>query len=126
MSTAYVDTSALLAVAFNQPEGQAIARRLDGFTDILASNLLSAELRSAFARERREFDAHLITGFLWVLPDRPLTAEIEITPEAGYLRGADLLHVATALYAAQATGQMGFVTLDRQQQAVAVALGFQT
>ena len=44
--------------------------------------------------------------------------------EAGYLRGADLWHVAHALYVTPCPASLSFVTLDARQGAVAEALGF--
>ena len=125
MSVAYVDTSGLVAVAFQDQGGPAIAERLNGFSHLISSNLLEAELRAAFARERCEYDRGLVSAVQWVLPDRPLTPELTAALEAGYLRGADLWHVATALYVAPDPEEMSFITLDGRQQAVAAALGFQ-
>ena len=45
--------------------------------------------------------------------------------ETGYLRGADLWHVATALYVSPQSGSLSFATLDARQSAVAEAFGFQ-
>ena len=126
MSVAYVDTSGLVAVAFQDHGGPALAERLDGFSHLISSNLLEAELRAAFAREGCEFDGSLVSAVQWVLPDRPLTPEIAAVLEAGYLRGADLWHVATALYVSPEPSEMSFITLDGRQQAVAESLGFQT
>ena len=83
MTTAYVDSSALVAMAMNEEHSAMI------------------------------------------LPDRPLTEEIEAALSAGYLRGADLLHAATALYAARGEQGMAFLTLDRQLHEVARGLGFE-
>ena len=44
--------------------------------------------------------------------------------ETGYLRGADLWHVATALYVSPQARNLSFATLDARQNAVAAALGF--
>ncbi len=126
MSVAYVDTSALVAIALEESFATAVASRLDGFTPLLASNLLEAELRAAFAREQLDFESCLVADIRWVLPDRPLTPELATVLESRYLRGADLWHVAATLYVARELGQIAFVTLDRQQQAVAAALGFRT
>ena len=41
------------------------------------------------------------------------------------LRGADLWHVATALYIFDEPSEVTFLTLDRRQGEVAGALGFQ-
>ena len=45
MSVAYVDTSVLTAIAFDEPGAAALAGRLDEFTRLVSSNLLEAELR---------------------------------------------------------------------------------
>ena len=126
MSVAYVDTSALVAIAFNDARGPDLAESLDRFSRLVASNLLEAELRAVFARERLVFEASLVAGIDWVLPDRPLAPELATVLGSGHLRGADLWHVASALYAAGDPGLMSFVTLDERQRAVAGMLGFQT
>ena len=126
MATAYVDTSTLVAVAFGEPTSIGTGRRLDQFQGLVSSNFLEAEVRSAFRRESLAIDRSVLFGIEWVYPDRPLTREFEAVLAAGYLRGADLWHVATALYVAQDPGDITFLTLDARQQAVALALGFQT
>lgn len=124
MSVAYVDTSALIAVAFNESGGSAMANRLAEASCLLSSNLLEAELRSACLREGTGFSQNLFSNLKWVLPDRSLAPEITAVLEAGYLRGADLWHVASALYVARDPGEMWFVTLDERQRRVAEAAGF--
>ena len=124
MSVAYVDTSALIAVAFNESGGAAIASRLAEPSFLLSSNLLEAELRSACLREGISFSPQLFSNLKWVFPDRSLAPEITVVLEAGYLRGADLWHVASALYVARDPGDMWFVTLDERQRTVAEAVGF--
>ena len=126
MSVAYIDTSALVSIAFNERGGTSLAQRLDNFSHLLSSNLLEAELRAVFAREEIDFTARLVSGIEWVLPDRPLTPELKMALEAGSLRGADLWHVATALYVVREPSDISFVTLDIQQRTVVRALGFQT
>ncbi len=83
MSVAYVDTSALVAVAFDNRSGSAIAGRLDECSRLLASNLLEAELRAVFARERLDFATSLVAGIEWILPDRPLAPEMAAVLESG-------------------------------------------
>ena len=125
MGVAYVDTSVLAAIAFNEPDAASLIGRLGGFTRVTSSILLEAELRSAFARERRRWQQGFLSGIEWVLPRRPLTGEIDVVLDVGYLRGADLLHMATALFAARGEEGMAFLTLDRRLHGVAGALGFQ-
>ena len=139
MSTAYVDSSALVAIAINEEHSAMVESRIEGYSQLLSSILLDAEVRSAFAREERLLDAEARSVFVsrkrmfeerylsritWVLPDRSLTGEIGMALGAGYLRGADLLHMATALYAARGEQGMAFLTLDRRLREVAQALGF--
>ena len=124
MSTAYVDTSVLTAIAFDEPGAAAHARQLDGFARLISSNLLEAELRAAFAREDLLFRESAIARIVWVLPDRPLASEFAAVLEMGYLRGADLWHVAMALYVSPRPGSLSFATLHARQSAVANALGF--
>ena len=62
MSIAYVDTSVLSAIAFDEPGAAAYARRLDDFTRLISSNLLEAELRAAFARENLLFQDSTVAG----------------------------------------------------------------
>ena len=124
MSVAYVDTSAIAAIALDEPGAPALDHRLRGFDRLHSSNLLEAELRAVFSREKVKFSARLITRIDWVLPDRPLTPEYSTVLEAGYLKGADLWHVATALYVATDPSQVSFVTLNARQASVTKTLGF--
>lgn len=87
MSTAYVDTSVLTAIALDEPGAEGRARRLDDFTRLISSNLLEAELRAVFAREDLLFRESAIAGIDWVLPDRPLASEFAAVLETGYLAG---------------------------------------
>ncbi len=126
MSVAYVDTSALVAIAFGEDGADELARRLSGFSRLVSSNLLEAELCAACAREGRPVPREMLSRISWILTDRPLSAEIRTILQAGYLRGADLWHVATALYAAPAPGAIAFITLNEKQAEVAAALNFKS
>lgn len=126
MSIAYVDTSAVLAIAFHEPEWEAVAVRMGSYSGLTSSNLLEAEVRSAYAREGRTFVPGVLSEIEWIFPDRSLSTEIAPVLNTGYLRGADLWHVATALYISPEPDKRMFLTLDNHQRAVAAALGFQT
>ena len=126
MEGAYVDASAILAVAFQEPGYETVDQRLRAYSSLWSSHLLEAELRAAYARTDLIFEPRFIEGIEWVAPVRPLSREIASVRRVGYLRGADLWHVAAALYQADDPREMTFVTLDGQQRAVAAALGFQT
>ena len=125
---AYVDTSSALAIAFEEPDWELSARRLAGLPVLLSSNLLEAEMRSAYEREGLEFDPGSFPGLGWVNPTRSLGPEMaKAIVTGGYLRGADLWHIAVALYVDDTiAGKMAFITLDNQQKAVAANLGFET
>lgn len=124
MNAAYVDTSCLVAIAFGEAEGQDLARRIEGMDHVFASNLLEAELRATFVRERVPTDHPLLGRITWILPDRPLGREIGVVLAAGYLRGADLWHLASALFLAGNPRDLPFITLDERQEVVARRLGF--
>jgi predicted nucleic acid-binding protein len=125
MDLAYVDSSCLVAIALGEPGGTEIGRRFKQFDELLSSTLLEAEFRAALRREGLEPPATPLP-LSWLIPDRPLTAEISRVLAAGYLRGADCWHLATALYFAAAPPQLTFLTLDDRQMALAQRLGFRT
>jgi predicted nucleic acid-binding protein len=125
MKIAYVDTSALVAVAFGESGARTIAGRLRTFQRLFSSNLLEAEFRSALAREGVEDDGSAVLSMItWVYPDRPLTREFRKTLALGRLRGADLWHLACALFLAPEPRSLSFVTVDPPQKEVARRLGF--
>ncbi|MQA89988.1 MAG: PIN domain-containing protein [Gemmatimonas sp.] len=124
LNAAYVDTSCLVAIAFGETGATALARRLQTFDLLLSANLLEAELLAAFAREGVPASAEFVATITWVLPDRPLSREIEQVLRAGYLRGADLWHLACAIHVASKSRDLAFLTRDRRQAEVARQLGF--
>jgi predicted nucleic acid-binding protein len=124
LKAAYVDTSCLVAIAFGESEAAQVVSRLREHDVLLSSNLLEAELRATLVREATEVDEALFSWIKWVLPDRPLSVEIIRVLRAGYLRGADLWHLATAMYVTPEPRDLTFLTLDRRQEEVAEELGF--
>jgi predicted nucleic acid-binding protein len=126
MKVAYLDTSCLVAIAFGEAGAAPLARRMARFDMLVASDLLEAELRSAFVREGVEPQPELLSDISWVVPDRPLHAEIASVLAAGYVRGADCWHLASALFVAEDAAAISFLTLDQRQAAVAKRLGFRS
>ncbi len=126
MEDAYVDASAILSIAFQESGHETVEQKLRGFSRLWSSNFLEAELRAAYARNNLIFEPRFIEGIEWIVPSRPLSQEIAAALEIGYLRGADLWHVAAALYQAEDPREVTFVTMDNRQRTVAAALGFQT
>ena len=124
MKTAFIDTSGLVSIAFNEPDAIEIARAMDSFDSLLASTLLEAELRAALKRENSNVVADILSGITWIHPDRPLSREITEVLKTGYLKGADAWHLAVALYSTDNPGDITFITLDERQREVAETLGF--
>jgi predicted nucleic acid-binding protein len=123
---AYVDSSCLVAIRFDEAGGRAMSKRLESLDLIFSSNLLEAEFLAALAREHAEDDNGLLDRLTWILPTRRLGAEITRILRAGYLRGPDLWHLATALYLVEEPAELPFITLDARQREVAAVLGFPT
>lgn len=124
MKAAYVDTSCLVAISLNERGSARLKKALTSYDRLMASNFLEAELRSALRREKVEHDpSALLAGISWILPDRPLTAEIAMVLKIGYVRGADLWHLAAALFVDPAR-EIDFITLDGRQRTVSRELGF--
>jgi hypothetical protein len=115
-----------VALAFGERGARALRVRLESYERLYSANLLEAELRAAFVRERVAWQQELVAAIGWVLPARRLTEEIAHVLEAGYLRGADLWHVSCALHLRDALGELDFLTLDTSQREVAVAAGLST
>ena len=125
MTFAYVDSSCLVAIAFDEPGARKLAGRLRRFDRLFASNLLEAELRSALLREKVEGEGEeLLSWMTWVYPNRPLTPEFARIVAAGCLKGADLWHLASALFLAPDPKELTFLTLDARQGEIAGRIGF--
>jgi len=129
MSAAYVDTSFLLAIIFGEPQAPAFRRRLRRYEHRLAGDLLRAEALSAARREGLSLDAlgPALAAISLVLPERSLEREVREVLGYGYLRGADLWHLACALFlAGEDRGALAFLSRDTAQRRVARRLGFAT
>jgi hypothetical protein len=114
----------VLAHLFVEHAESEVRLRASRFEVLLAASLLEAEVLSAARRERVAGDAEMLDSLRPVLPVRSLRPEIERVLAAGYVRGADCLHLATALYLAPDPGELTFLTLDERQRGVAEVLGF--
>jgi hypothetical protein len=90
VTVAYLDSSWWIAVAFGEGDTRAYMDRVSEFSEIFSSNLLEAEVGAAFQREGVRFERAHLRSLSWVLPNRPLSEEIERVLAVGYLRGADL------------------------------------
>ncbi len=125
MRVGYLDTSCLVAVAFAEPGAARLKNALSGMERVLSSSLLESEFMAAAEREGLRAEAlPLLAAIHWIHPGRRLTPEIERVLEAGYVRGADLHHLATALFVFGDPSQASFLTLDARQRELAAGLGF--
>jgi predicted nucleic acid-binding protein len=124
MKAAYVDTSCVAAIAFGEKGSARVRQSLLAYDELFSSNLLEAELRSALSREKITADpAELISSISWVYPDRPLTSEMMAILDAGHVRGADLWHLAMALFLAPRR-EIDFLSLDARQLEISQRIGF--
>ena len=129
MKAAYIDTSFLLAILFGEPRSRALRGVLVGFGRAFASDLLVAEALAAAAREGLDPTVVLpaLRSVSLVLPQRSLEPEMAEVLRHGHLRGADLWHLACALFLADtARSDLAFLSRDKEQRRVARRLGFPT
>ena len=124
MRAAYVDTSCMLSIAFEEPGWRRTAEELRQCEEIFSSNLLEAELFAAVRRENSDVPrVESLRRLVWVWPDEPLTDYFRVVLSHGYLRGADLWHLASALVLRDRIGEVSFMSLDKRQAEVASRLG---
>ncbi len=125
MRLAYVDSSCFLAIAFCEPGYQDVLLRLSRLDRLFASTFLEAEVRAALAREGVEGSwRNLFSWVTWVFPDRRLTLELDRILAVSTPRGADLWHLSCALFLKSRISDLGFLTLDGNQDGAARKLGF--
>jgi predicted nucleic acid-binding protein len=129
VSTAYLDTSFFVAILLGEPGAARLQRILAMHDRVLTSDLLVAEALAAAAREGIDIELlrPALSAVTLVLPSRSLEGELRRSLELGRLRGADLWHVACALFVAGSTpGDLAFLSRDAAQRAIARRLGFPT
>lgn len=122
---AYVDSSIIVAILLRQDDWPRWQRQLQAAEDLRSSPLLEAETRATLARERDRGDPlPLFRKLAWIVPVGAPRAELERVLAHGYVRGADLWHLACALVAFGDGDGHDFFSLDGRQRDVAAALGF--
>jgi hypothetical protein len=122
---AYVDSSCLIAVALQEEGAGELLFQLSRFDRLVSSPLAEAEYRAALAREGVAGKAgNLLSWLDWIQPYRRLTPEIDRILEVGNARGADLWHLACALFVRPKLEGLRFITRDGGQASIARALDF--
>jgi hypothetical protein len=127
MKIAYLDSSCPVAIALDEPGSRDLLVQISRFDQLFSSNLLEAELKSAMAREGTQGRVRdFLTWMRWVFPYRRLTPEIVQILQVGTLRGADLWHLACALFMRPKFDEVEihFLTLDNKQAELARSFGF--
>lgn len=119
----YIDTSVIVAITLGENGADAVLEKVRPFR-LVAAPLLEAEWRSACRREGIAADPALLREIGWIVAPGELSDQLARVFEAGYLRGADAWHLATALYLAPDPGELTFLTLDERQGEIASKLGF--
>lgn len=122
-----VDTSALVALLFDEPAAKSVRSALTAANAIYAANLVEAELLSVARREESEPEAlaPLLGCVEWVFPVRSLRPECELVLEHGHVPGAEVWHLACALYVSDSIAPPVFVSCDEGQREAAAALGLE-
>ena len=113
---------------FGEPRAKGLPRILKTTEQLLSASLFVAELLAVFNREGRplaEADPMLDAVSLITSSGTSLVEECTQVLELGYLRGADLWHLASAVYVAGShRGELLFISLDDRQRGHAKKLGF--
>lgn len=95
--------------------------------EIFSSGLFVAELLASLSREGRSLaDADpMLDAVSLIFVDGSLAPECKEALGQGYVRGADLWHLATALYiGGRQRTELLFISLDELQKGHAKGLGF--
>ena len=96
----YVDSSVVASILLKEVGASSMGKELERCDAVFSSHLLEAEVMAAAAREGRDFEtvnALIAATVALVMPKRSLTMEYQEIYRVGYCRGADALHLATAL-----------------------------
>lgn len=124
----YVDSSVVLTIFFREQGYQNYQALFTPANELVSSCLIEAESLAAIVREKCDFSdiMPILDRISLCFPDRSLRVECFGILSKGYCRGADLLHLATALYLDPAGKELGFLTADKNQKNIAAKLGFRT
>lgn len=122
----YIDSSVIISILFSEEVHSGLWANYQQATYALSSHLLEAEVYSAAVREGRTFESaqETMQRITFANIDRSLDEELQKVFSAGYSKGADALHLATALYLDPTAKNLLFLTADSNQKFIAQKLGF--
>jgi hypothetical protein len=126
LKAAYIDSSLLIGIRFQKFASTKIHAIRQ--YELYSSELLIAEVLAFGKREGIEEDFlwESLKGLSWVIPEGSLFEECKRVIQCGYVRGADLWHLACACYLSPDPGELAFLTLEERQRDAAACLGFHT
>jgi len=127
MKVNYIDSSVLVAILLNEPSSEMARLTLAKESIIQSSSLIESEIISVCKREKVEFQLadSLLDSIDIVSPPSSIRPYIKDIIEYGYVRGADLQHLACALYLCGNTPKyITFWSFDVNQSRVAKKVGF--
>jgi predicted nucleic acid-binding protein len=121
MSIVYVDSSALVRLATDEPGAEAVAALISEDSEIVTSAVSLVEVRRALARVAPGYDPDdILDQCIVIALDASVIARAGLLAPAS-LRSLDAIHVASALMIADDLD--AFVTCDQRQASAAVAAG---
>jgi predicted nucleic acid-binding protein len=121
MSVHYVDSSALVRLATDEPGAEAVSTLIGDDAEIVTSAVALVEVRRALARVAPGYDPDdVLDRCIVIAPDATLIARAGLLAPAS-LRSLDAIHLASALAIAEDLNV--FVTCDQSQASAAVAAG---
>lgn len=124
---AYVDTSCIVAVCFDEKNAKEIKKKLISYDHLFSANLLEAEFLATCSREGvLSAGPPSLERINWVLPPRPLSDEYLLVLKHSHVRGADLYHIACALFLRSELDEIDFVSADVKQLQAATLIGLRT
>ncbi len=125
MSWAYIDSSVLIATLLEDHPKPQLDKFWGSAERFISSYLLQAEVFSAVKREKADMQlAALEIKKIGFVRTDSLAEELMEIFKAGYVRGADAFHLATALWIRGKHKDLKFITLDEKQKEIAKHLDF--
>ena len=125
MSWAYVDSSVVIATLCGEIAPKVATNIWNSADNFVSSFLLEVEVLSVAKREGLDFQQvqrELLN--VGLVRTGSLQSECRQILGIGYLRGADLFHLASAIWIQGKYSDLSFLTLDKKQRDLARMLGF--